>query len=307
MYWFLLRPRWLAFHALVIAAIVVMVNLGFWQLRRLEERQDFNAQVEARADLDPVPIDELVGPGTEPSGLEWRLVTATGTFRPEQIPVFNRSLNGRAGDNLLAILEQDDGTALLVNRGFVPPDEQPPPPDSEVTVVGRIRDSQDRRRGGLTDRTEDPFEGVQRIEVQQIAGQVGGMFLPVYVDLVASDPAVGDGDPLPIPDPELSEGPHLSYAAQWFIFSVCVLVGWVLAVRLSLRNRRGPPDDGAHGPDDHGDGTDADGDSTDAADRAGEPVTAGDAAHERLPEDPPRAADAGAAGPPPGTASSSSA
>lgn len=289
MYWFLLRPRWLAFHALVVAAVVVMVNLGFWQLRRLEERQDFNAQVEARADLDAVPIDELVVSGTDPSGLEWRLVTATGTFRSEQIPVFNRSLNGRAGDNLLAILDRDDGTTVLVNRGFVPPDEQPPPPDGEVTVVGRVRDSQDRRRGGLTDRTDDPFEGVQRIEVRQIAGQVGGTFLPVYVDLVASDPAVGDADPLPIPDPELSEGPHLSYAAQWFIFGVCVLVGWVLAVRLSLRNRRGPPDDG--GDDD--------------TLRHGGPVTAGDAAHERLLAGPPRAADAGAAGPPPGTASSS--
>ena len=43
MYRFLLRPKWIGFHLLVVAAIVTMVNLGFWQLRRLDERQAFNA------------------------------------------------------------------------------------------------------------------------------------------------------------------------------------------------------------------------------------------------------------------------
>ena len=39
--------------------------------------------------------------------------------------------------------------------------------------------------------------------------------------------------------PELTEGPHLSYAVQWFIFSAAVAVGWVLAVRKSVNARRG--------------------------------------------------------------------
>ena len=43
MYRFLFSPRWLGFHLLVIVGIVTMVSLGFWQLRRLDERKAFNA------------------------------------------------------------------------------------------------------------------------------------------------------------------------------------------------------------------------------------------------------------------------
>ena len=39
--------------------------------------------------------------------------------------------------------------------------------------------------------------------------------------------------------PTLDEGPHLSYTIQWFIFSICVIVGWVLAVRRSMAMRSG--------------------------------------------------------------------
>ena len=50
MYGFLVRPRWIAFHLLVAGAIVLMVSLGFWQLRRLDERQAFNDTVAVRID-----------------------------------------------------------------------------------------------------------------------------------------------------------------------------------------------------------------------------------------------------------------
>ena len=66
MYRFLFTPKWLAFHLLVVVAIVTMVNLGFWQLRRLDERKEFNATVEARYDEPPVPLDALLTPSTEP-------------------------------------------------------------------------------------------------------------------------------------------------------------------------------------------------------------------------------------------------
>jgi len=68
MYRFLLQPKWIGFHLLVIAAIVTMVNLGMWQLRRLDERQAFNATVEARYDEPPVPLDDLLTDDTDPDG-----------------------------------------------------------------------------------------------------------------------------------------------------------------------------------------------------------------------------------------------
>jgi len=40
---------------------------------------------------------------------------------------------------------------------------------------------------------------------------------------------------VPVLAPELTSGSHLSYAVQWFIFSLCAVVGWVFAVRKSAR------------------------------------------------------------------------
>ena len=59
----------------------------------------------------------------------------------------------------------------------------------------------------------------------------------MYVELTGSDPAESGGLPEPIAEPSLDEGPHLSYAVQWFLFSAIAVVGWVLAVRRSRRVR----------------------------------------------------------------------
>lgn len=242
MYGFLFRPRWLLFHALVLAAIVVMVSLGFWQLRRLDERRDFNDVVESRVDAPAVPLGDLLAePGVDPETVEWRAAAASGVYLDEQILVFNRTQNGQAGDNVLTPLLLDGGGIVLVNRGFVPLGAVPPtPPATAVDVLGRVRPSQQRERGGLTDSTADdgPITEIRRVEIERIAAQLDGEVAPVYLDLVAQTPAIGSGDPDPVPPPDLGSGPHLSYAVQWFIFSVAVAVGWVLAVRRSIAKHR---------------------------------------------------------------------
>jgi len=61
---------------------------------------------------------------------------------------------------------------------------------------------------------------------------------PVYIDFIASKPP-SESPPIPVPPPDLSGGPpHVSYTVQWCIFSICAIVGWVFAIRRSLRNRR---------------------------------------------------------------------
>src|SRR4051794_25177451 len=98
MYRFLFTPRWLGFHLLVIVVIVAMVNLGFWQLRRLDERKAFNAQVESRIDPPPAPLDDVLTAGTDPGEVEWRSVTATGTYLPDEtFSVVNRSQDAIGG------------------------------------------------------------------------------------------------------------------------------------------------------------------------------------------------------------------
>lgn len=240
MHRFLFTPKWIGFHLLVVMGIVAMVNLGLWQLRRLDERQDFNTLVEARYDAPPVPLDELLTPGTDPDDVEWRPVSVSGTYLPdEQILIVNRSQNGRAGDNVVTPLALADGRTLLVNRGFMPlPLEPPPAPGGDVTIVGRLRPSQERRLGQLSDPTDGELEVAQRVDIERLAPQLPGDVVAMYVDTISSDPAEPGRFPEPVLAPDLSEGNHLSYAFQWFIFATAVAVGWVLAVRRSIQTRR---------------------------------------------------------------------
>ena len=240
MYRFLLRPKWIGFHLLVLAAIVAMINLGFWQLRRLDQRQAFNAVVEARYDEPAVPLDDLVSPGIDPELVEWRPVSASGTYLPdEQILIVNRSQNGRAGFNAVTPLRLDDGRVLLVNRGFVPLTfEAPQVPALDVEVTGRLRPSQERRLGQLADAGDGDLTEAQRIDIDRLAPQLPADVVPMYIDLIESVPAEQPGLPEPVVAPDLSEGNHLSYAVQWFIFSIAVAVGWFLAVRRSARTRQ---------------------------------------------------------------------
>jgi surfeit locus 1 family protein len=246
MYRFLLRPKWIGFHLLVIAGIVAMVNLGFWQLRRLDQRRDFNVTIEARYDAPPVDLDTLIGTGlSDPDDprlgdVEWLPVTATGTYRPEaSIQIANRGQGGRAGENTVTPLELPDGRVLLVNRGFVPLGEPvPQAPSGTVTVTGRLRPSEDRRTGQLSDPAEGVLTVAQRVDLARLAGQFDAPLVPMYIDLIASDPADGEPYPEPVVRPDLTEGPHLGYAVQWFIFATAVAVGWVLAVRHSATKHR---------------------------------------------------------------------
>lgn len=240
MYRFLLTPKWIGFHLLVVIAIVTMINLGFWQLRRLDERQAFNAVVEARYDARPVPLDDLVVPGVDPDDVEWRPVTASGTYLgDEQILVVNRSQNGRAGLNVVVPLQLDDGRVLLVNRGFVPlAVDVPPAPATDVAINGRLRATQERRLGQLSDPSGGELSEVQRVDIPRLSAQLPGDVVPMYVDLTESSPAELEGLPEPVIAPDLSEGNHLSYAVQWFLFSIAVAIGWVLAVHHSAGKRR---------------------------------------------------------------------
>lgn len=247
MYRFLVRPKWIAFHLLVVVAIVTMINLGFWQLRRLDERQAFNATIEARYDQPPVPIGELLPDGDDPAQLEaveWRPVTATGTYLPDEtFAVVNRSQSGRAGRNVAVPLRLEDGSILIVNRGFVPlTADLPDVPAAEVEIVGRLRTTQERGLGQLSDPAEGELTEVQRIDIERLAPQLPGEAVPMYVDLVESSPPEPAPFPEPVAAPELTEGSHLSYAVQWFVFAAAVAVGWVLAVRRSARSQ-GRPDE----------------------------------------------------------------
>ena len=235
----LLSVKMLALHLFTIVLVAVMVGLGFWQLDRHNERATFNDAVRARAQVEPRSPDEVLSIDSNLANLEWYPLTATGEYLPDADTLLvNVSQNGQAGVDPVSALQLDDGRILLVNRGFIPLAETvPAPPEGRVTILGRVRVSDERERGELSDAVEGTLREIQRIDIPRLAAQLPGEVLPVYVDLLGSNPA--DSPMLSrIADPQLTLGPHLSYVMQWWIFSLCAVVAWVFIVRRSLAATR---------------------------------------------------------------------
>ena len=242
----LLRPKMIGAHVLVVVLVFTMLNLSAWQFRRLDQRKAFNAEVRERGTADPVPLATLLD--AKPDDTEWRHVVVNGVFRPgTSVTVTNRSQDSTAGVDALQALDFTVGTTkyvLVVNRGFVPlATTAPTAPTGSVEFLGRVRKSQERRIGGLTDAATGTLTEIQRVDVPRLSKQMktsaDQTVLPFYVDLLeyAKSANVTSNLPARVADPELSNGPHLSYAIQWIFFSGCALAAWVMLVRRALRSQ----------------------------------------------------------------------
>jgi cytochrome oxidase assembly protein ShyY1 len=234
---FLTRPKWILFHLLCLIGIISMVLLSLWQFDRMVERRNFNDDVRDRTSLPLIDIADVDSADLNPADVEWRSAGAKGVYLvDEQVTIANRSQNGRAGSNVVTPLRLDDGRIVLVNRGFVAlTDSAPDAPAGEVRVVGTLRAGESRRTGQPADAPGDLDEFL-RLDIDRLDDQIDGDLLDVVLALEQSDPA--ESALLePVPLPELDSGPHLSYAIQWLIFATAVAIGWVLAVRWSLRRR----------------------------------------------------------------------
>lgn len=247
MYRFLLKPRWIVSHVLVLILVIVLVNLGLWQLHRLDQKRDFNALVESRTDLPAEPVAEVLPASAgfdDADAVVYRTVTAEGTYVPEEeVIVRSRSYQGESGAWLLTPLRLDDGTAVLVNRGWVPIqaglERQPEwaPPTGTVRVEGLLVATQVRGRFGSVDPEGERLETVARADVARLQEQVDEDLVPAVLQLDTQEPAQSGDFPVAIGPPELSEGPHLNYAGQWFIFATIAAVGYPLMLRRIAHSR----------------------------------------------------------------------
>jgi surfeit locus 1 family protein len=244
-YRFALRPRWIISHTFVATMVVLFVIAGFWQLSRLQEKRDRNARVTARTAQAVADAADLAAPGDYEGakGLEFRRATATGTYRADQeVLVRGRSRDSAPGSWVLTPLELDDGTAVVVNRGWIPNGgeyEAVPKrfaaPDGEVTVEGLVRRTETKGRFGSTDPATGTLTDLARADVARLDQQVDEDVLPFYLQLQEQVPAVADTAPRPVPAPELDEGPHLSYALQWFTFALMTVIIYPLILRRRAR------------------------------------------------------------------------
>lgn len=248
-------PGWIASHLFVVAMVILMVNLGLWQLRRHDERRAANAETAAALARDPVDLAGLLTAGDLPP--DYTAVTAVGRYVEDaEVLIANRSFEGQAGSWLATPLRLDPapadgsvsspgvspaGRVVMVVRGWVPRlhvagvDQRPAGPSpGPVSVTGLAFASVGGGRIGVTDPGETPE--ISRPDLDRYREVTGLDPAPVWIRLRAQNPPLGEL-PIPVPPPTLSDGPHLSYAFQWFFFSAGAAAVYGLILR---RFRREP-------------------------------------------------------------------
>lgn len=240
---FLRSGRWIGYFALFVVFSVACVFLGNWQFDRRDQARAEIARIDQNYDAPPVALAEAL---PEPASFDenadkWLTVTATGQYIGEPVLARNRPGPQGVGADIIAPFRTDDGRVFFVDRGWIQGTgsdlhsdlvKLPAPASGEITVVARLRASEPPIAGrSATGRT---VASIDLPAVAKLAEIAGDSYTGAYGMLVSETPA-GEHGVLP-PKPERDEGPHLSYALQWYVFIIIAGIGIAYAARVEYRN-----------------------------------------------------------------------
>lgn len=219
------------FIACAVVFGALCTRLGVWQLQRLGERKKRNAELIARMDVPPVDVTALP---RDTSLARFRRVRLNGRYDyAHEVVLAYRERNGAPGVDVITPLRMaGNDTAVLVDRGWVySPDgatidhAQWREPDS-VSATGRVQTLWVGPGPAVTLNRPDRLRWVSPKAVAAWAGY------PVrpYDVMLEGDTAVSPSHPVRFGQPTVDEGPHMSYAIQWFSFALIAIIGAGLAV-----------------------------------------------------------------------------
>jgi len=232
---------------LILAALTaaLFVRLGFWQLARHSERALRNAAIQSNLARPQIRLPEQ-GPITEE--YSYRRVRATGRFDPSnQILLMNRAYQERPGYRLVTpLLQEGNSPAVLVDRGWIPQEDgtaerlQSYRLDETVSLSGLLLPSQQEPSWSLlADPTPAPGErrlAWRALSIPTIQQQFPYGLAVLYIE--QDEPLAGSGSgPIPAPELEISTGPHLGYAIQWFAFAAIAVGGALFWARRRASNQ----------------------------------------------------------------------
>ncbi len=232
---------WLLSTLLVWVGCAVCIRLGIWQLDRLDERRVFNSQVAYMRSLPPLDLNASLN--QDITKMEWRAVKASGSYDFEnQIALRNQYNGDQYGYHLITPLLLSNTDAVMVDRGWIPAEGNSLARDwriydepGAVVVYGQIRHGTSKPAyGGVADPTPSP--GQNRLEIwnnldlMRITEQMPYSILDIYIQL--NENVEVTKPPIPYqPELDLSEGPHLGYALQWFTFAALLFLGYPIYLR----------------------------------------------------------------------------
>jgi surfeit locus 1 family protein len=227
----------------------VLLSLGFWQVRRLGEKEALIARVEQRATRTPQPIPSRAKwAALRPEDYDFTHARATGRYvEGRDALVFAAPPEGASrepGYSLVTPFELTDGGVVLVDRGFLPASRANDPslraaPAGEATLIGLLRAPE--RRNPFTPSDEPDKRIFFARDPAAIAGALGLADAAPFALVLDAAPAAASDWPRPMGGVPTIVNNHFSYAVTWFGLSIALLVIFALYARGVLG--RGDPMD----------------------------------------------------------------
>lgn len=225
------------------ALMALLASLGSWQLDRAAQKRALRAAFEVQVNAPPLDLAlHKVEPVTNHA---WRGVTAVGRYEAPVLLLDNRVRDGRIGYEVLTPFRLEDGTRILVDRGWLLAGarrtELPTiPVPAEVTALrGRLAPAPST--GLVMGDAAEPealgpdFWRLQHIDFTVLDRHFAPGFLPMLVYLDAAEPGGYDRNwTLPAPD----DGKHTAYAVQWFAMAGAVAILLGISLRRGLTTPR---------------------------------------------------------------------
>ena len=233
---------------LLFAAFTCM--LGFWQLSRAHRKLTFEQQMAERAPMPPLTLDQLARDASAIDQQAQRRIVLGGQWdAAHTVYLMNRSMDERSGFYVTTPLRLADGTAVVVQRGWIARDDAEPmkappvaTPSGPVTVRGHVApwpshwiDLGHMSSGAVR----------QNLELAPLTAESGLAIRPVTVaeDANADNAADGLRRDWPAPSAGVSIATNYGYAFQWFAMAVTALVLYAYFQFIRPRRRSTPPAD----------------------------------------------------------------
>lgn len=243
----LTRPNpWLLLAAVAVALLTA--RLGWWQLDRAAQKTALQRNLDERRALPPLADAVLPASGALEPALRDRRAQVQGVWLADQVVYLdNRPMAGRTGFYVVMPLLLDDGSAVLVQRGWLPRDLldrtrivpfQTPP--GRTTVAGRIAPALPRLYE-FDAAASGPIR--QNLDVDTFARERRLRLRPwVLIEDEATPPA-NDGLLRQWPAPASGVHTHYGYAFQWFALCALTLFiyVWFQFIRPARRDRADRP------------------------------------------------------------------
>jgi surfeit locus 1 family protein len=219
-----------------LVMILVLLGLGTWQMQRLHWKQALIAERTAALDAPAISLEASdLTPDRLDQLADYRRVSVTGSFLNDHEFYLASQVKGDlSGWHVITPLKLADGSAVLVDRGFVPDARKPPESRKDgllsgtLTITGILH--RPRKPGSFTPPNEPANDVWYTIDPAAMAGAAGLATLPAIVIDAGKDPVPG-GYPVGGQTVLMLDNPHLQYAITWYGLAGLLLVTYLLYCR----------------------------------------------------------------------------